>query len=120
MRLLICTQKVDKRDPILGFFHSWIEEFAKHCSQVIVICLEKGEFDLPENVTIFSLGKEENKHGYAVKLLYCWSFYKFIWRYRKEYDTIFVHMNKEYVVLGGIFWRLFKWNTILLIMLNVF
>ena len=31
MKLLIITQKVDSADPILGFFHQWVEEFAKHC-----------------------------------------------------------------------------------------
>ena len=33
-------------------------EFAKHCEQVIVICLSKGEYDLPKNVKILSLGKK--------------------------------------------------------------
>src|SRR3990167_3022075 len=27
---------------------------------------------------------------------------------RKNYDAVFVHMNPEYVVLGGLFWKL--WN----------
>ena len=30
MNLLLITQKIDKDDPILGFFHRWVEEFAKH------------------------------------------------------------------------------------------
>lgn len=58
MRLLIVTQKVDKNDPILGFFHRWIEEFSKHCEKLTVICLQAGEFKLPANVTVLSLGKE--------------------------------------------------------------
>ncbi|PIR05757.1 hypothetical protein COV56_01065, partial [Candidatus Kuenenbacteria bacterium CG11_big_fil_rev_8_21_14_0_20_37_9] len=29
----------------------------------------------------------------------------YIWRERKNYDQVFVHMNPEYVVLGGMFWR---------------
>ena len=61
MRLLIITQKVDKNDPILGFFHRWIEEFAKHCQSIIVICLQKGEYNLPKNIKILSLGKEKGK-----------------------------------------------------------
>lgn len=58
MRLLIVTQKVDRDDDLLGFFHQWICEFAKHCDFVTVICLEKGEYALPANVRILSLGKE--------------------------------------------------------------
>jgi len=61
MRLLIITQKVDKNDPILGFFHRWIEEFAKYCQSIIVICLQKGEYNLPKNIKILSLGKEKGK-----------------------------------------------------------
>ena len=104
MKLLICTQKVDKNDSVLGFFHRWIEEFAKHCEMVTVICLEKGEYSLPNNVKVLSLGKE---HGVS-RLKYLFCFYTYIWKYRKEYDKVFVHMNPEYVVLGGLFWRLLK------------
>jgi len=30
MKLLILTQKVDIDDDVLGFFHGWLEEFAKN------------------------------------------------------------------------------------------
>src|SRR3989344_8687589 len=58
MRLLIVTQKIDRDDDLLGFFHQWICEFARHCESVTVICLEKGEYALPANVRVLSLGKE--------------------------------------------------------------
>ncbi|MES2213796.1 MAG: glycosyltransferase [Patescibacteria group bacterium] len=104
MRLLICTQKIDQQDPILGFFHSWVEEFAKLCDQVTVVCLEEGEHHLPRNVRVFSLGKDKGR----TRLGYLRNFYKFIWKTRKEYDTVFVHMNPEYVILGGLLWKI--WN----------
>lgn len=102
MKLLIVTQVVDIKHPILGFFHRWIIEFAKHCEQVHVIALQVGEYDLPKNVFVHSLGKEEGvgRFGYVLR------FYKYIWKYRKEYDHVFVHMNAEYVVLAGWLWRL--------------
>jgi len=102
MKLLIITQKVDKNDPILGFFHRWIIEFAKYCEQVIVICLQKGEYDLPSNVRIISLGKEKG----VSKIKYIYNFYRYIWQERKNYDSVFVHMNPEYLVLAGFWWRL--------------
>ena len=102
MNLLICTQKIDKDDPILGFFHRWVEEFAKHCEQVIVVCLQKGEYNLPNNVKVLSLGKEE---GHS-KIKYLFNFYKYIWQERKNYDSVFVHMNQIYVILGGLLWKL--------------
>jgi glycosyltransferase involved in cell wall biosynthesis len=104
MRILIVTQKVDQTDANLGFFHQWIKEFSKHCEKVTVICLEKGTYALPENVNVLSLGKEEKKS----RLTYITRFYKYIFKERAQYDTVFVHMNPEYVVLGGIFWKLLK------------
>lgn len=101
-KLLIVTQKVNKNDPILGFFHRWIIEFAKHWQTVTIICLEKGEYKLPENVKVLSLGKEKG----GLKIGYFLNFYKYIWRERKNYDAVFVHMNPIYIVFGGIFWRL--------------
>ncbi len=100
MKLLIVTQVLDKHHPILGFFHRWVEEFAKHCEHVHVICLQKGEYTLPDNVTVYSLGKEAGKS----RLSYLVSFYKFIWKLRHQYDNVFVHMNQIYVILGAPFW----------------
>ena len=61
MKLLILTQKVDKEDPVSGFFHGWILELSKRFEKVSVICLEKGNFNLPKNVEVFSLGKESGR-----------------------------------------------------------
>ncbi len=102
MKLLILTQKVDINDDILGFFHNWIIEFAKYYEKVTVICLQKAEYKLPENVVILSLGKE----GGGSRLKYLYRFYKYISRERKNYDKVFVHMNPEYAVLGGWLWKL--------------
>jgi len=102
MRLLIYTQKVDKNDPVLGFFHQWIEEFAEHLDALEVVCLEKGEYTLPGNARVTSLGREEGKG----RMTYVWRFYKHLFGGRSAYDAVFVHMNAEYVLLGGIFWHL--------------
>ncbi len=102
MRILILTQKVDINDDVLGFMHGWIAEFAKNCEKVTVICLEEGKYNLAQNVKVLSLGKENAES----RLKYIFNFYKYIWRERRNYDAVFVHMNPEYVVLGGLFWRL--------------
>ncbi len=104
MKLLILTQKVDKNDEALGFFHAWIQELAQYCTELTVVCLEKGEYDLPPHVRVLSLGKEQKKSHRQ----YITRFYNFIWRERKKYDSVFVHMNKEYVLLGGLLWRFMK------------
>jgi len=104
MKLLICTQAVDKNHPILGFFHRWIEEFARHCEVVHVICLYEGAHSLPENVQVHSLGKESGES----KFKYLLRFYRYTWQLRGEYDAVFVHMNQIYVILGALLWRLQK------------
>jgi glycosyltransferase involved in cell wall biosynthesis len=113
-KILIFTQVLDHNHPALGFFLDWIREFAKHCEQITVICLYKGEYDLPENVRVLSLGKEGNNFQFSIfnfqlisKFKYLINFYKFIWRERKNYDKVFIHMNQIYVILGGWCWRLF-------------
>lgn len=102
MNLLILTQKVDKDDAVLGFFHSWILNLAKYYKQVTVICLKQGKYDLPANVKVLSLGKEKNNPHW----LYGLKFYQYIWQERKNYNVVFVHMNVEYVILGAWLWKL--------------
>lgn len=102
MRLLILTQAVDRNDPVLGFFHQWVKEFARHTDEVIVGCLRMGEYELPGNVRVVSLGKERGASRWEIIR----NFYRLIVREQKHYDAVFVHMNPEYVVLGGIPWRL--------------
>ncbi len=109
MKLLILTQKVDSTDDNLGFFHRWIEEFARTCESVIVICLYEGEHNLPGNVRVLSLGKEEGgSRGQYLKRLY-----QYVWRERKNYDAVFVHMNQIYILLGGLLWRIMKKRIVL-------
>jgi glycosyltransferase involved in cell wall biosynthesis len=102
MKLLICTQALDTNHPILGFFHGWVLEFSKHCEEVHVICLQKGNYTLPENVFVYSLGKE-NKEG---RLHYLLRFFSLIWKLRNRYDNVFVHMNQIYAILGFPIWKL--------------
>ena len=101
MKLLIITQKIDKNDPVLGFFHNWVRVFSKNYENINVICLYKGEYDLPANVKVFSLGKENGES----KIKYIFNFYKYIWSLRKEYKSVFVHMNQEYILLAGLLWK---------------
>jgi len=104
MRLLICTQVVDKDDLVLGFFHRWIEEFAKQCENITVVCLKEGKHSLPDNVEVLSLGKEVG----TSRVTRVWRFFRFIIARRNGYDAVFVHMNEEYVLLGGWLWK--RWG----------
>lgn len=102
MKLLIVTQTVDVKDPILGFFHRWIIEFAKNFEKVTVIALGTGEYNFPGNVTVFSLGKGQG----VGRCTYIKNFYAYIVSQRNEYDAVFVHMNPVYVILGFVAWKI--------------
>lgn len=102
IKLLIVTQTVDTEDSVLGFFVRWIEELAKHLEHIDVICLKKGKHSLPTNVRVHSLGKEKG----ISRFKYVLNFYRYIWKFRHDYDAVFVHMNPEYVILGGPFWQM--------------
>lgn len=102
MRLLVFTQKIDRNDPVLGFFHSWVIEFSGRCETIEVICLEKGIFDFPKNVTVYSLGKE----GGIPKWRYITNLYRYLSLISGSYDRVFVHMNQEYILLAGIYWKI--------------
>ena len=102
MKLLLISQVLDSEDDVLGFFHGWAREFARQTKQLIVLVLRKGSYTMPENTTVYSLGKERG----VSRLSYVLNFFRIIIRERKKYDAVFVHMNQEYVVLGGWLWRL--------------
>ncbi len=111
MKLLIVTQVIDADDPVLGFFVRWVEEFAKHVESVEIICLREGKHDFQSNVKVYSLGKEYNTapscaRRCVVRIAYTFRFLALVWRLRHNYDSVFVHMNPEYIVLGGKLWRL--------------
>lgn len=101
MKILIFTQKVDRNDTVLGFFHDWVIRFSQKYSEVNLICLEKGEYDFPKNVKVYSLGKESG----GTKFKYILNVYKLLSELEGQYDQVFVHMNQEYVLLAGIYWK---------------
>ncbi|MFY9493289.1 MAG: glycosyltransferase family 4 protein [Minisyncoccia bacterium] len=102
IKLLFITQKVDKNDDVLGVYHRWIEELSRKVDRINVICLYQGRTELPVNVRVFSLRKEYGSSRWRRVFL----FYKYIWILRKDYNSVFVHMNPLYILLGGLFWKI--------------
>ncbi len=102
MRLLVITQIIDRADPGLSFVHNWIEVFSKKFERMMVLCLKKGDYDLPGNVAVMSLGKErwQNRAKYVFLLFY------FSIRHFRRYDAVLVHMNQEYILAAGWLWKL--------------
>lgn len=99
MRLLIVTQKIDKNDDNLGFFHRWIEEFARQCDGVSVITGALGSHSLPSKVKILSLGKEDGAGRVKRKII----FLKHFWNALDYSDAVFFHMCPEFVLASAPF-----------------
>jgi len=106
MKLLITTQIIDKNDPMLGFFHRWVEEFAKHFDRIDVICLKEGTQTLPANVQVHSLGKESGENRFK----YTWRFYKNFWKLyiKQDVDFVFFHMGAVYNIMAAPFFLIRK------------
>jgi len=108
MKILIITQKVDINDGVLGFFHTWLEKMSREMDLVVLAnCV--GEYHLPQNVQIFSLGKEKGRNR-LWKLVY-YEFY--LLKMLRRVDGIFFHMCPEYVLSAGFLPRLFRKKTLL-------
>lgn len=99
MNFVIVTQKIHKDDDNLGFFHQWVEEFARRSSRVLVIANSVGRHSLPENVEIYSLGKEKGER----KAFRIWKFWKLFFRHYARADAVFFHMIPEFVLAASPF-----------------
>lgn len=98
MKLLVVTRKVDVQDERIGFFVDWLIKLAQRVDELKIICLEKGDTSgLPENVELFSMGKEL---GYS-KLRKFFRYRKLLKQLLPEVDGVFVHMIPLYANLAG-------------------
>jgi glycosyltransferase involved in cell wall biosynthesis len=99
VRILMITRRVDREDARTGFVHTWIERLAAHpaVERVHVICLERGEYDLPDNVTVASMGKER---GYG-RLMRLAAFQRAMPPAVHDADVIFAHMSPRYALVAA-------------------
>jgi len=105
MKLLFITRKIDNLDKQAGFVTDWIFEFAKNVDRLYIVCQELGEIsDLPENIEIYSLGKENNKNKFFQILTFYFYFFKLLFKI----DGVFSHMIHHYSILVGPWCRLFN------------
>ncbi|MBN1963367.1 MAG: glycosyltransferase family 4 protein [Anaerolineae bacterium] len=96
MRVLMITQMIDRSDDLLGFTHEWVATLAARVDRLDVLALEVGDYDLPANVTIASMGKERGA-GRPGRLS---GFYRGLQRYIGAVDVVFVHMIPLYTLLA--------------------
>ena len=114
MRVLLITQEIDENSALLGVTLTWIRHLAPKVDHVSVLALSVGAARLPENVSLYSMGKERS----ANKLGLLKNFQNHLWRLlrRREVDVIFVHMVPRYAILAAPLARLYGvplvlWNA---------
>ena len=108
MKLLIITQKADINDDNLGFFHDWLKKFAS-LADVNVIANYVGKYELPENVKVFSLGKEKEVGKLTKIFRYQWLLLKLL----PKSEGVFFHMCPEYVLGANFLPKIFRKKTLL-------
>ncbi len=106
LRILYITQKVDVNDDLLGSIYYWLENLAGKIKKLDIICLNKGVSHLPDNCTVYSLGKETGQSNFK----YLINFYKIVLPliFKQQINGIFIHMNQVYVFLLIPVWPILK------------
>ena len=94
--LCIICQGVDEDSDVLGFFVDWIAEFSKNFDHVDVIAQYVGKYNLPSNVSVYSLGKEKRRSKFKQLL----AFYSLAWRLFPQSVGIFAHMSPIFVPMA--------------------
>ena len=99
LRLLLFNLMTDDADPVLGFASDWIRVLAARCEYVDVLTMYRGTYLPPDNVRVFSAGRE---HGLS-KAARLESFYRRLSRLllTRRYDAGLAHMMPLFAVLAG-------------------
>ncbi|MBN1680341.1 MAG: glycosyltransferase family 4 protein [Anaerolineae bacterium] len=103
MRVLMIVQLVDEREWLRGFTVDWIRALAARVERVEVLTLEQGQADLPDNVTVQSMGKERSRSRLREAL----AFYRAIGRVIRDVDVIFSHMTPRYTWMAAPYAKLY-------------
>ena len=109
MKLIIISQKIDINDDNLSFFHRILEKFSERLEKVFVIGLSVRECRLPENVSVFSLGKER---GYS-KIRQFFRLQKALLEYLPEVDGVYVHMGSVFAIASYSLVKIFRKKLVL-------
>lgn len=95
MHILMMTQQVDAEHDVLGFTVDWIRALASHVDRLDVLTGYAGSYDLPDNVSVRSYGKERD----FGKIRRIATFQRHCVQYAQmDIDAVFVHMIPAYVI----------------------
>jgi len=99
MNLLLFNLATDADDMVLGFTTDWLTTLSRYFSNIHVITMRRGRFELPANVSVHSIGKERgwNRPRRTVE------FYRCLFKVLRSHriDVCFAHMIPIFAVLAA-------------------
>lgn len=99
MNLLLFNLAVDREHVTLAFALSWIEDLATRFDHIDVVTMTKGDYALPDNVTVWSLGRERGFPEWLRLIRFYWIVLSIM--RRRRIHVVFTHMIPIFAVL---FW----------------
>ncbi|MFQ3567020.1 MAG: glycosyltransferase family 4 protein [Aggregatilineales bacterium] len=99
MNLLLFNLAVDADDPLLSFGLTWIARLAAHFERIDVLTMRAGRVIVPNNVTVYSIGKERGLSEPARAAV----FYRRLAALlnARRYSACFAHMMPLFVAMGA-------------------
>ena len=102
MRWLMITRQLDPADDRTGFVMRWVQTLAARLDHLDVICQEHANPVLPDNVHLYSMGKESG----AGRIGQAWNLLCHLRRLGPLADGVFCHMIPRYVLFAAPWTRL--------------
>lgn len=94
---------VDAEHVTLGFGLKWIEALSRRFSHIDIVTMTAGKFSLPENVTVWSVGREKGYPEWLRAIRFYWIATRILTR--RRIDVVFTHMIPVFAIL---FWPIAK------------
>ncbi len=99
MRLLLFNLTTNMDDPILGFTTKWIQALAAKVDFIHVITMRTGRIDVPENVRVYSVGKEKGYNEPRRTTEFYRHLFRILWQ--EHIDVCFSHMIPIFTLLAA-------------------
>jgi glycosyltransferase involved in cell wall biosynthesis len=99
MKILWFNLRVDRNRQGLAFAIDWLNSVAEQVERIDVITMQSGEYQVRDNVHIYSIGKEK---GYSEPRRAI-EFYRLLWNLvsQHDYDACFAHMMPLFAVMAA-------------------
>jgi glycosyltransferase involved in cell wall biosynthesis len=100
MRLLLFNLATDLDNPTQGFNTRWIWALAKRVEFINVITMRAGRIEMPNNVRVYSVGKEKGYSEPRRAMEFYWRLFRIILR-EDRIDACFSHMIPIFTILAA-------------------